>query len=147
MGKRLPALAMIPIEESKYSTFRSTYDIVYGELVNAMPEKLAREKFTIDLNQLEDGKEIVPGRKFVIEMPENRTEAELDNILDTMEHKRLEIEETGWKGKVNQRPEPSAKRYPQEEFTPVPIKENEALEKERREKKKNIERTSVSCFN
>ena len=139
MGKRLPALAMIPIEESKYSTFRSTYDIVYGELVNAMPEKLAREKFTIDLNQLEDGKEIVPGRKFVIEMPENRTEAELDNILDTMEHKRLEIEETGWKGKVNQRPEPSAKRYPQEEFTPVPTKENEALEKERREKKKNIE--------
>ena len=135
-GKRLLPLGMIPIDEGEFSTFRSTYDTVYGELANAAPDGLARTEFTLDLNRLENGKEIVPGRKFVVNVPKNRTEAELDNILDVIDHQRLEVEEAGWKGKPAQRTESSTKRHSQEEFTPVPNKENEDREKEREEKRR-----------
>ena len=138
-GKKLFPLGMIPIDEGEFSTFRSTYDTVYGELANAAPEGLAREEFTLDLNRLENGKEIVPGRKFVVDMPKNKTDIELDYILNVIDHQRLEVEETGWKGKPVQRTEPSTKKYSQEEFSPVPSKENEDREKEKKEKKRVIE--------
>ena len=128
-GKKLFPLGMIPIDEGEFSTFRTTYDTVYGELANAAPEGLAREKFTLDLNRLENGKEIVPGRKFVVDMPKNKADIELDYILNVIDHQRLEVEETGWKGKPVQRTEPSTKKYSQEEFSPVPSKENEDREK------------------
>ena len=138
-GKKLLPLGMIPIDEGEFSTFRSTYDTVFGELANAAPDGLGRVEFTLDLNRLEDGREIVPGRKLIVNVPKNRTDAELDNILDTIDHQRLQVEEAGWKGKPIPRTEPSAKKYPQEEFTPVPSKENEDREKEKEEKKRIIE--------
>ena len=130
---------MIPIDKGDFSTFRSTYDTVYGELTNAMPEGLAKVGFTLDLNRLENGKEVVPGRKFVVDVPKYRTEAELDNILDVIDHQRLEVEETGWKGKPVQRTESSTKKHSQEEFSPVPNKENEDREKEKEERKRIVE--------
>ena len=138
-GRKLLPLGMIPIDEGEYSTFRSTYDTVYGELINARSEELTREGFTIDLNQIENGKEIVPGKKFVVKVPKNQTETELASILDLMDHQRLKIEETGWEGKPVQKTESSTKKHSQEEFAPVPNKEYEDQEKEKEEKRKNIE--------
>ena len=146
-GKKLLPLGMIPIDEGEFSTFRSTYDTVYGELTSAPPDGLARVGFTLDLNRLEDGKEIIPGRKFIVNVPENKTETELESILGTIDHQRLEIEETGWKGKPAQRTESGAKKHCQEEFSPVPSKENEDREKEKEEKKRIIETQNKENIN
>ena len=94
-GIDMPDLRKIPIGDDPTAT-ESLFEVCCGEIVNAMPESIATEAFTTNLNMF-DGKEIFPRMVLNVSVPATSVEPRVREITNLIARRIKFINEKGWR--------------------------------------------------